>query len=353
MVDFSEFSYVPILEVRPSEMTAMEELAPSDKERLLPHITLRPWLSAHHIEPVIAKIEAAVGHRPVIVDVTHDPFVSGEGRKPVHDSLDALRDPTDGYSNFYDFVDEHEKFVPTLQLASRREVPAQIPRARALGRGIVVKLTEPGFGASVEIAEQLTGMDQEKVYFIFDYQRQNRELLARAAGAIALINGIREILPDCFVSVSASTFPSSFVGIHRQAIFERLFYDEVVRQVQARKVIYSDTGSVRKERQAGASGPPPPRIDNAMPREWAFFRVDDDDLDRDAAYQRAATRAIRSEGWMNLGVWGTTQIINTANGAAAIISPQRSTAVRINIHLHQQANFGALPAPDVESDWTD
>ncbi|MFK4490390.1 hypothetical protein ABIA45_005468 [Bradyrhizobium sp. USDA 336] len=331
----------------------MEELVPADKDRLLPHITLRPWLSAHHIEPVIAKIEAAVGHRAVIVDVTRDPFVSGDGRKPVHDSLEALRDPTDGYASFYAFVEDHENFVPTLQLASRREMPAQILRARALGRGIVVRLTEPGFGASAEIAELLAGMDQEEVYFILDYQRQNRELLGRAAGAIGLINGIRRILPECFVSVSASTFPSSFVGIHRQEIFERLFYEEVIRHVQARKVIYSDTGSVRKERQTGASGPPPPRIDNAMPREWAFFRVDDDDLDRDAAYQRAAARAIRSDGWANLGIWGTTQIINTANGAAAIISPQRSTAARINIHLHQQANFGALPAPDVEDDWTD
>jgi Beta protein len=331
----------------------MEELAPSDKDLLLPHITLKPWLSAHHIEPVIAKIEAAVGHRPVIVDITRDPSVLGEGRRPVHDSLDALRDSTDGYTNFFDFVEEHENFVPTLQLAVRSEVPAQIPKARALGRGIVVRLTEPGFGASVDIAEQLTGMDQEKVYFILDYQRQTRELLARAAGAISLINGIREILPDCFISVSASTFPSKFVGVERQAIFERLFYDEVVRQVQAERVIYSDTASVRKERQTGASGPPPPRIDNAMPREWTFFRVDDDSIDRDAAYQRAAARAIRSEGWLNLGIWGTTQIINTANGAAAIISPPRSTAARINIHLHQQANFGALPPPDVESDWTD
>jgi hypothetical protein len=331
----------------------MEELAPSDKDLLLPHVTLKPWLSAHHIEPVIAKIEAAVGHRPVIVDVTRDPFVFGEGRRPVHDSLDALRDSTDGYTNFYDFVEEYENFVPTLQLAARRELPAQIPKARALARGIVVRLTEPGFGASVEIAEQLAGLDQEKVYFILDYQRQTRELLARAAGAIGLINGIREVLPDCFISVSASTFPSSFVGVDRQAIFERLFYDEVVRQVQAQRVIYSDTASVRKERQSGASGPPPPRIDNAMPREWTFFRVDDDSIDRDAAYQRAATRAIRSEGWENLGIWGTTQIINTANGAAAIISPQRSTAARINIHLHQQANYGALPPPDVETDWTD
>lgn len=331
----------------------MEELAPADKDLLLPHVTLRPWLSAHHIEPVIAKIEAAVGHRPVVVDVTRDPFVLGEGRRPVHDSLDALRDSANGYTNFFDFIEGHENFVPTLQLAVRGELPAQIRKAGALGRGIVVRLTEQGFGASAEIAEQLNRVDQQRVYFILDYQRQTRELLARAAGAIGLINGIREILPDCYISVSASTFPANFVGVDHQTIFERQFHDEVVRQVGAERVIYSDRASVRVERQTGGSGPPAPRIDNAMPREWRFFREDDDSVDRDVAYQRAAVRAIRSEGWVDLGIWGTSQIINTANGAAAIISPQRSTAARINIHLHQQANFGALPPPDTESDWTD
>lgn len=334
-------------------MTALEELAPADKDLLLPHITLRPWLAAHHIEPAIAKIEAAVGYRPVVVDLTREPFASGDGRRPVHDALDELRDPEEGYRNFCEFIEEHENFVPTLQLGTRRELRAQIRKFIALGRGIVVRLTEQGFGASLEIAEQLTEADDETVYFILDYQRQTRELLARAAGAVGLIEGIRKVLPDCTISVSASTFPSSFVGIDHQAIFERQFYDEVVRQIGTERNIYSDRASVRVERQAGGSGPPAPRIDNAMPREWKFFREDDNTIDRDVAYQRAAARAVRSPDWVDLGIWGTSQIVNTANGGAAIVSPQRSTAARVNIHLHQQANFGTLPPPDVESDWTD
>ncbi len=352
MVDFSEFSYVPIVEVRPSEMTAMEELAPAVKDLLLPHITLKPWLSAHHIEPVIAKVGAAVGHRPVIIDVTREPLALGETRRPVHDAFDSLRDPTNGYLNFFKFIEEHENFVPSLQLAARGELPRQIQRAAALERGIVVKLTEPGFGASVEIAERLRRIDQEKIYFILDYQHKSRELLTRAAGAIGYVEGIRAVLPNCYISVSASTFPSAFGGLDRQTIFERQFHDAVVGQIGADRIIYSDRASVR-ERQSGGGGAPAPRIDNATQQEWTFFREDNDSIDRDVRYQQAATRAIRSESWVDLGIWGTTQIINTANGAAAIVSPQRSTAARINIHVHQQANFGALPAPDTESDWTD
>ncbi|ANW03800.1 hypothetical protein LMTR13_30315 [Bradyrhizobium icense] len=336
-------------------MTAMEELVPADKDSILPYITLRPWLAARHIEPVIAKVEAAVGHRPVIIDLTNERFDQGERRRAVHDVLDELRDPTNGYRNFYDFIGEHENFVPSLQLNAPAEIDAQVPIVAALGRGVAVRLTEPMFRFSTSIAQRLVHIeDHSTIHFIVDFERQTAELLARAAGAIGIVEGIRRILPDSFVSVSASTFPANFVNITQQAIFERQFYDEVVRHIRHRNVIYSDRASVRVERQSGGSGAPAPRIDNALPTDWHFFRVGDDDVDRDAAYQMAALRAVRSPGWANLGVWGTSEIIKTANGDGAIISAQRSTAVRINIHLHQQANFGKPPAlPDSETDWSD
>lgn len=333
----------------------MEELGPLAKDSLLSHMTLKPWRTAHHLEPVVAKVEAAIGHRPVIIDLTRETFNHLDQRRPVHDALDQLRDPANGYRNFFTLIEENENFVPSLQLAVLEELPAQIHRANELGRGMVIKLTEQMFGASARIAERLAEVeDQSSIYFILDYRQQSRELLARAAGAIEIANGIRRVLPNCFVSVSASTFPSTFVGISEQPIFERRFYNEVVRHVGRERFIYSDRGSVREERQRGGSGAPAPRIDNATPEDWYFFREDDTDLDRDEAYRRAAARAIRSPGWSNLGVWGTNQIITTANGGAAIISAQRSTAVRINIHLHRQANFGAaLPPPGGETDWTD
>ena len=347
---------MPILEVRPSEMTAMEELAPAAKDALLSHITLKPWLTAHHLEAVTARVEAAVGHRPVIIDITRETYSHLETRRPVHDALDALRDPTAGYRNFIDFIEENENFVPSLQLATLAELPRQIRHAHDLGRGMVFVLNEQMFGASTLIAQQLKEIeDQSSIYFILDYRQQNRELLARAAGAISIVNGIREILPGCFISVSASTFPSTFVGVAEQPIFERRFYDEVVRQIGQQNIIYSDRGSVREERQRGGSGQPAPRIDNAAPQNWYFFREDDNDFDRDVLFQRAAARAIRSPAWDNLGIWGTNQIITTANGGAAIISAQRSTAVRINIHLYRQTNFGIeLPPPGSnEDEWTD
>jgi Beta protein len=101
VVDFSDYSYVPIVAVRPAEMQALEELHTSDKDAMLPYIVLRPWLTAHHFESVLAKVEAARGHRPIIVDLTSEAFA--QPGRPVHSVIDELRDPANGYRNFFDF----------------------------------------------------------------------------------------------------------------------------------------------------------------------------------------------------------------------------------------------------------
>lgn len=352
MVDFSRYSYVPIVAIRPAEITALEELRPSDKDAMLPYMVLRPWLAARQFESVLAKVEAVRNRRPLIVDLTTELFI--DGRRPVHAEFDRLRSPADGYRNFFDLVEANESFVPSLQLAAPSEIAAQVQRFIALGRGCVVRLTEPTFRFSRQIAELFAGVEnQAAVKFILDYEKQSRDLLTRAAGAIGILREIRQVLPDCFVSVSASTFPENFVDLARQDIFERQFHEQVFRQIGYENVTYSDRASVRAESLSGGSGPPAPRIDNALPTNWQFFRVPDND-DRDAAFQEAASAAIRSEDWADLGVWGTDEIIRTANGYGSISNATRSTAVRINIHLHRQTNFDRPETlPGAEEIWTD
>jgi T4 beta protein len=352
MVDFSDFSYVPIVAVRPAEITALEELRPSDKDAMLPYMILRPWLTARQFESVLAKVEAVRSRRPIVIDLTTEPFI--ETRRPVHDEIDRLRNPENGYRNFFDLIEANENFIPSLQLAAPQEVTEQVRRFISLERGCVVRFTEPTFRFSRQIAELFIRVrDQTTVKFVLDYERQSRDLLTRAAGAIGVIEGLREVLPNCFVSVSASTFPENFVGLARQEIFERQFYDEVFQQIGYRNVIYSDRASVRAESLGGGSGHPAPRIDNALRTNWQFFRIADAD-DRDVAFQQAAEAAMESKDWEDLGVWGTDEIVRTANGDGSIASAARSTAVRINIHLHRQANFDdPSSAPGGEEVWSD
>lgn len=353
-IDFGQFAYVPILGVRPAEMQALEELPPADKDGMLPLIALQPWLSSMQIDNTIAKVEAAVGHRPVIVDLAEETPLSGR-RRPVHDAFDALRDSTRGFRNWYEFVEQHENYIPCVQIADPAQIAAQANRVIALDRGAVIRINEEAFRFSDRIATMFRNVpDHSSLYFILDFQRQNRDLLTRAGQAIGLAQGIRRILPNCFLSVSASTFPESFVGLEHQEIFERRFHDTVVGAIGHEATVYCDRASVRAERQDGGGGAPAPRIDNALPTQWEFFREPDED-DRDEAYQMAADRAINSDGWAELGIWGTELIRRTARGGDnPINSPARSTAARINIHLHQQRVAGGGGAlPDAEEPWRD
>ncbi|HWK46421.1 MAG TPA: hypothetical protein VNT30_16995 [Stellaceae bacterium] len=350
LTDFSNFHYVPILGVRPAEMQALEELPSSDKDGLLPYIILQPWTTAKQLESTIVKLNAVIGSRPIIVDLTEKLFGTS-ARRPVHDQFDTLRDSHLGFQNWYSFVEAHDNYIPALQLTSPEEITSQISRISSLNRGIVVRLNENIFSFSQEIAKLFLGnVPQREIYFILDFQKQGRDILRKVANAVDAARKIREVLPESFFSVSASTFPETFVDIQEQEIFERVFHNLVVTNIGSSNTIYCDRASVRAERQSGGSGAPAPRIDNALPTKWEFFRVPNVG-DRNSAYQRAAQRAIASPGWNDLGIWGTELIKLTAAGHdGAIISAKVSTAARINIHLHIQLGGGAH---DMETVWTD
>ena len=347
-MDLGAFKYVPIVGVRPSEMQALEELSPHVKKDILPFVLLQPWTTAKEFPSTIAKVVACTSGKPIIVDLTDELF---EGpRRPVHDVFDRLRDSDKGYLAWRTFVDENPLFTPTVQLANPLEMVPQIQAFKAMGRGVVIRLHEQIFSAAPEIAHLFSKyQNNDDVYFVFDFQKQDKLLLNKALTATNLIKSIREILPDCFVSVSASTFPTSFAGIVEQDIFERQFYNTVVDQVGNFRFIYCDRASVRAEKQNGGGGSPAPRIDNAYSNKWKFFREADEE-DRDTAFQLAAIRATECPDWQDMGIWGTEMIKKTAAGAEnAIYSSKMSTSARINIHMHVQS--GAEKIHEIE--WTD
>lgn len=349
-MSFTDFAYVPMLSVRLAEMTALEETRPDVKDRILPYITLQPWMASKQFANTVAKIDAAFADRSVIVDITDDVYAAST-RRPVHDAIDQLRDPSGGYQRWYEFIDSNPSYIPSLQLHEPAEVASQIPRALALGRGIVIRLTEQMLTSAGPIANLLRVFpDQAQVYFILDLERQGRDLLSRGLSIVPAIHAIRAVLPHCIISASASTFPDSFVGLDRQDIFERQFHALMTPTIGENRTIYCDRGSVRAEQLGGGGGPPAPRIDNALATRWRFYREPDED-DRDLAYQLAAGAATGCADWHNLGIWGTEQISQTAAGHGNIGSAGRSTAVRINIHLHIQGG-GSVAGP-AETTWSD
>lgn len=348
-MDFNAFRYVPIIGVRPSEMQALEELPPHAKTGILPFVVLQPWTTAKEFPSTLARVAASTMGKPIIVDITDEIFDGA--RRPVHDVFDELRNPKDGYAAWRSFVEENEAFTPVIQLADPKSIAPQVHVFKAMGRGVVVRLHEQIFGLAGNIAQLFKSYRYNSdVYFILDFQRQDRHILNKALIAINTCKAIRDQLPDCFISVSASTFPVSFTDIVEQEIFERNFYALVADQIGYDRHIYCDRASVRAEKQNGGGGSPAPRVDYALSAKWKFFREADEE-DRDDAYQIAADRATKCPEWIDLGIWGTEMIKRTAAGEEnAIYSPKMSTSARINIHMYMQAG---VSEPAAEIEWTD
>lgn len=353
--DFDTVPYLPMLSLRPAEMRALEELPNRTKDLLLPIIHLRPWGAAHHLESALERIERTYGDRPVVIGMGYrEP---GRSRRPVHEALDELREIGGGYEKWCDFIEEHENFIPAVQLGSVGNERPQFECFHGLDRGLVVIVEQPGFGAIGPLARRVADATAggEDVCFVLDYLRVSRDHLQRAATTVGLIGTILAEAPEAYVSVSASSFPDNFVNVPEQQIYERRLFDAVLQAADNDRIIYSDRGSARVERQQGGGGAPSPRIDYPLQRDWKFYRADTSVGFR--GYGEQARRLMADDGvWdANLRVWGTQMIERTAAGdSSAISNPARSTAARINIHLQVQSYYDdPASAADTDEEWED
>lgn len=352
---FTDYGYIPILRVRPAEMRAMEELASQAKDAMLPYVVLQPWLAANELASVIARVDASVGGRPIIADIGEPASIGGR-RRPVHDAFDLLRESNNGFENYVAFIRENESYIPSVQLADLAQIDRQVEHLAQLNRGVAVRLHEPMMVYAGDIAGRVARRFADRnVHFILDFEKQNREILLKAAIAVSCISAIRRVLPSASVSVGASTFPDSFVGLEHQDIFERQFFNVVDEAIGSENIIYCDRGSARAEELGGGGGAPAPRIDLANISRWNFFRIDDAD-DKVEGFRRAANNAIAAPCWQDHGIWGTEYIKRTAdeNEADIIDTASKCTAARINIHLHVQALNGSESAgTGEETGWSD
>jgi len=338
-------------------MVALQSLPERDKDLMLPLFQLRPWVSAERLESALARLDEAYGQRPYYMTLAEPEGVETR-RREVHNQLDLLRSADGGFAQWCEFVETHQRIVPALQLTDASQFDRQAAVLHGLGRGVIVHIETAALPFLPRIAERTSANTDggTNTLFLIDFGRETRNILLRQAEAVGLARHLARVAPNAFVSFSASTFPDSFTAISSQDIFERQLFNRVAKEVGSERLIYSDRGSARAERQTGGGGAPAPRIDYARTGVWDFFRDDDAD-DRLSGYQAQARRLMaRKDIWdPNLRLWGTQMIERTALGdASAIISPARSTAARINIHLHQQL-FYDDPAGryDTDEDWTD
>jgi hypothetical protein len=334
-------------------MQALEELPNRDKDLVMPLVPIGPWVGAHHLSSSLSRLEQAYGDRPCFVTLAE--LEPNSTERPVHQQITSLGDPTGGYRNWCSFVESHSNFVPTIQLGQLRELRPQCAVLNAFGRGIMVPIEYLIFEAAERLSIEIGSLTNggEDVLFLLDLGRVDRDILNWEMRINGLIQVILKNASNSMISVSASSFPESFSSINSQEIFERSLFHRIVSSSRG-KLIYSDRGSARAERQTGGGGAPAPRIDYALKDQWTFFRSDNGE--GPTAYFEQAKAAIKSAQWdPKIRIWGTQMIERTALGDySAIVSPKRSTAARINIHLHRQLFYDdPTQIYDTDDEWSD
>ncbi len=346
-----ESEYLPVLAVRPAEMAALQELPEKDKDLILPVILLRPWVGSHTLSKTVERVAEAIDERPWIADIDFD-YSPNESaaRRDVHDELDKLKSSKNGYENWCKFFEDKPNVIPCLQISEFEALPEQIERLNNLSRGIAVRLQRGAFPGGARVAEIVAENSDQDLLFILDYGHLDEALMG-ALRTSAVAESILDKNSEAKIAPSGSSFPSDFRNLPQYEILERQYFNALRKTLPEGNMIYSDRGSARAEVLAGG-GKPVPRIDYPVGDEWHFFR-------NESGYRRAAQELIKTSGdvWIDgLRIWGTQMIERTERGDEhAIGSASKATAVRINLHLHQQLWYGKPRTQllDTDDDWTD
>ncbi len=360
------------MSISPAEMNAIEELPDKDKDIILPIIPLRGWVASKNLESSIPRIEKAIGERFWIADISSSFLegsknqLTGEYPRDVYLELEALLNPNDGYQNWFQYLVNLPRAIPTLQLGYMDQLRPQLDKLRGLNRGLLVKfgVEDINTGRVTETLSILGEMNAEDVFVVFDYGQVGRDVLEFAARIIGIIEAAHDTLPTAIIAVSCSSFPSSFSGSHRgeNPIYERQLFRSVSQASPNVRMIYSDRGGARASKISGGGGIPSPRIDYPLTTDWRFIRKEFVDPknpaegEREKLYTEIAKQIMNADYWIpDLHVWGTQVIEFTSKGDEyGINSAAKATAVRLNIHMHQQLYFDApIDLLDTDEDWVD
>ena len=357
-MNFEKYAYIPVLITKSAEMLALKELPERDKEKFIPAIQLRPWLVASLFDNTLKVVSDAYGKdRKWIGNIDKDYLGSSSKKiRPAVETYYSLLQSKNGYENWCTFVEENEKIIPCIQLGDIEQFDRQLERLLKLERGVVLHLdvTSYSFIEYLELLEQK--YSNEEFLFIIDFKTLDtrQDLLSSFAIQETLITRIINIMPNCKVAISSTSFPNNFQGSPANSeIRERALFNIANDTIENKKLIYSDRASARIPEESKPMAKPFPRIDYPRKNDWLFFRASD----KDAGYQEVAKRVIENNAFdSKLKLWGIEMIKNTVteNVFNIITSPAKATAVRINLHLHHQLFYDSDSGIyETEDDWVD
>lgn len=351
-VDIRSAIYVPTIFLRGSELLAVAELDDTSKNALTPIFCLKPWATAKALSRSMDKIEEAYPDRPYFLDI--DPFYDKEAKRPAQREYYELIEDENSQS-WVDFFDEYPKAFPCLQV-NRADIPAiqnQIDGFTAREKVFLVRLDhEHGRGFS-EVIRTVCNVGHSNFGFVLD-AGWSRDLLSRTNWVDGLVKQIVNLRGDDIpIIVTGSSFPDSFNGYslgEEVDLAERTLFAQLQGANNRARLVYGDWASSRSPSEGGGGAVIPPRIDLATERSWEIFRSNQDAPE----FSDLAQEVMDSPNYpKDLAIWATYMIRATAlDDPNGITTLRRATAVRINMHLYRQLNFGRFePAPDTDDDY--
>lgn len=367
----NNYTYIPLLSLKPAEMAALEELPSKDKSLLLPLIPLKKWANSKALSKSLERIEKAIGNNNFIIDLDKDFLIDIKSQKKscsddMIDEVLNIASSEDGYYNWAVFLSKHTNYIPTIQFDVISELDTQLDHLLLLKRPLVARFEFFGDHTipTENFLEAVKVLSKKKydhgLLIIFDYGDVNRFDLLEYNNYSKIIKRIHALLPGAVFSLSGTSFPYSFSGSYRGEIpiYERQIFNKVKADCVGINIIYSDRASTRALNNIGGAGIPPPRIDYPLKNDWRFVRKEltSNANSKEELYRIAACEIMNADYWdKNLHLWGTQMIEKTSLGDSyGITSASRATAVRINIHLYQQLHYhDLLEDIDTEEDWVD
>jgi hypothetical protein len=327
-----------MIHARLAEIRALRELPNATRNKILPLIRVRPWLNAKSLDAVWERISEAFPERWFGLDLDATRNLPSKDTEAYRDFC-ALFNPTDGFANYYSAVDQNEWAIPVLRSAGFGfpDLGRQLEHIVNLDRGLIVRV-EPLRAANLsDAAIAINEAVPENVLFVFDCG-WGRDILSQAAACVGHIEALLDIHENFEFVVGGSSFPNSFAKQGERieiGMVERQLFQEVRRNLNRGELFYGDWGSTRPP-----SDPVPmknvARIDFALPGQWIAHRSAGEE-----DYEELAEDVLADPLWTSgLGIWGEYMIESTAAGLEpAIKSPAMAAAVRVNLHMHIQANF--------------
>jgi hypothetical protein len=305
------------------------------------------------------KFEGAYPGRPYILDLDRD-YQRGESDSDAAQEFASLKDETDAYSNWTNFIADYPNATPAIQHARLREhgIVRQIRRVQEEGRTFCVRIELERFPRNLDaIVSALEAVGTADFFFVLEGGLQSNvlDVAARMSGLIS--GALAAVSANVPIVISATSMRKSFSDIETtkiDAFRNRELVRQIARQHNDRTIVYGDWGSTRPRTYERGSTPLP-RIDYPLKDAWMFARSKGNGW----GFKEAAEEVVKSPEWEEcypMGIWGEEMILGASReNALAVNSVQKNIAARVNIHLHKQAFYDAQDYRqlDLDEPWTD